>query len=494
MEDEFVEIRFQVKDAGTGQPVRGLNPAAWMDIGQAIEGKGGEQRDCREKVGLYLKGIVGIRPLVDLNAYYLLVMNQDASLSVIDPVVSMTGVTSLYAQVLLERPAADWARGANGRKLYVSMPRADKVAVVNTETFKLEGTVKAGEAPTRTVVQPDGKYLWVGNDAASGSRSGVTVIDTEKQEPVATIPTGRGHHEIAVSTDDRYAFVTNRDSGTVSVVDVRALKKVKDVVTGPTPISVAFSALSRAAYVADGRSGTVTVIDGGSLETLTRVTAKPGLGPLRFSPDGRWGFVVNPTENAAYVIDAAENKLAHTIPLPGKPYQVSFTRVFAYLRLIDSERVQMVNLGTLGEGKKPTVQSFPAGAIAPKAAGELAIADSISPANIEAAVFVVNPAEGFTYYYMEGMNSPMGTFQAYGKKGTAGLVSTGASRRRRPASTPPRRASRWPETTTWPSSSTTPSCSTASSPWSPRTRRSRRRPCPSASSSWSCRRGFPRAS
>jgi len=422
MEDEFAEIRFQVKDANTGQPVRGLNPAAWMDIGQAIQGKGGEQRECKDKVGLYLKGIVGIRPLVDLNAYYLLVMNQDPSISVIDPVVSMTGVTSLFAQVLLERPAADWARGANGRKLYVSMPRAGKVAVVNTETFKLEGTVAAGEAPTRTAVQPDGKYLWVGNDATTAAKSGVTVVDTEKQAAVASIATGRGHHEIALSTDDRYAFVTNRDSGTVSVVDVRDLKKVKDVPTGSTPISVAFSPLSRAAYVADGQAGTITAIDGGTLEKLATVTAKPGLGPLRFSQDGRWGFVVNPTENTVYVIDAAENKVAHAIPLPGKPYQVSFTRVFAYLRLIDSERVQMVNLGTLGEGKTPSVQSFPAGAAAPKMAGELAIADSISPANIEAAVFVVNPAEGFTYYYMEGMNAPMGTFQAYGKKARAGMV------------------------------------------------------------------------
>jgi len=345
-EGDYAQIRFKVTDAGTAQPVRGLAPAAWMDMGQVIEGQAGEQKECKEKVGLYLKGIVGIRPLVDLNAYYLLVMNQDASLSVIDPVVSMTGNTSLYAQVFLKRPGEDWARDRQGRRLFVSMPAAGEVAVVNTETFKLERSFPAGVAPTRVAVQPDGRYLWVGNDSARPSESGVTVVDTEKLEIAGRIATGRGHHEIAFSSDDRFAFVTNRDEGTVSVVDVRRLRKVKDLGTGSLPISIAFSPLSQAAYAADGKDGTISVVDPSRLEVTARVQAKPGLGPLRFSQDGRWGFVVNTAENAVHVLDAAENRLVHDIPLPGKPYQVVFTRAFAYVRLIDSERVQMINLSS----------------------------------------------------------------------------------------------------------------------------------------------------
>ena len=80
-EGDFAEVRFRIKDAATGQPIRGIAPAAWMDMGRVIEGKGGEQRDCKDKVSLYLKGIVGIRPLVDLNAYYGSVADWQASLS-----------------------------------------------------------------------------------------------------------------------------------------------------------------------------------------------------------------------------------------------------------------------------------------------------------------------------------------------------------------------------------------------------------------------------
>jgi YVTN family beta-propeller protein len=421
-EGDFVEVRFRIKDAATGQPIRGIAPAAWMDMGRVIEGKGGEQRDCKDKVSLYLKGIVGIRPLVDLNAYYLVVMNQAASISVIDPVVSMTGSTSLYAQVFLKKPGEDWVKGKNGRRLFVSMPRANEVAVIDNETFKLVSSVPAGEVPTRVAVQPDGRYLWVGNDARTSAESGVTLIDAEKLERETFIATGRGHHEIAFTGDDRWAYVTNRDEGTVSVVDVRKLKKVKDLSTGPLPISVATSSLSGASYVADGKAGTITVIDPATAEAATRIEAKPGLGPLRFSPDGRWGFAVNTAENAVYVVDASANKVVNTIPVPGKPFQVIFTRAFAYVRLLDSERVQMVNLALVGEGKNPGVQSFVAGNVAPKQAGSLVLADSITPANLEAAVFVNNPADSFTYYYMEGMNAPMGSFQGYGHRTRAATV------------------------------------------------------------------------
>jgi hypothetical protein len=45
---------------------------------------------------------------------------------------------------------------------------------------------------------------------------------------------------------------------------------------------------------------------------------------------------------------------------------------------------------------------------------DISIADSIVPAVNEAAVLVVSPADATVYYYMEGMNAPMGAFRNYG--------------------------------------------------------------------------------
>ena len=179
VEGEYADVRFRMSDAASGRPVPGLKPAAWMDMSGVVGGKAGEQRACKDKVALYLQGSVGIRPMVDLNSYYLLVLNQDASVSVIDPVVSMTGSTSLFATVVLKRPAADWTKSLDQKRLYLSLPRAGEVTVVDAETFKVVAGIPAGAEPMRLALQPDGRRLWVGDDAKEPGKGGVTVIDTE---------------------------------------------------------------------------------------------------------------------------------------------------------------------------------------------------------------------------------------------------------------------------------------------------------------------------
>ena len=411
---DWADVTFRITDANTGDPITGRFPAAWMDLAQVWQSRGEAPMSCKERVSTYLKGIVGVRPMIDLNSHYVLVMNRDASISVIDPAVGITGITNLFAQIVLRRPPADWAKTRDQKRLFVTMPKAKAVAVADTETFKVIAEVEAGEEPTRAVLQGDERYLWVGNNARKAEESGVTVIDTSTLKPAAFIPTGRGHHEIVLTADDRQAFVTNREDGTITVIDVQTLAKVKDLATGPLPIAIAYSPLSKAVYVADAREGTVAVIDPVRHEVVSRIQAKPGLGPLRFTPDGRWGVVVNPTEGAVHVIDAATNRLAHTVPVGAQPYQVSFSRQYAYVRSLGTEQVAMIGLPSLDEPGVPPVKYFPAGEQPPGKAPDLGIANSMVPSVKEAAMFVINPFQGTVYYYMEGMNAPQGSFRNYG--------------------------------------------------------------------------------
>jgi YVTN family beta-propeller protein len=411
---DWADVSFRISDAGTGQPIKGSYPAAWIDLAEAWEARGNRPMGCRERVANYMRGIVGMQPMIDLNSHYVVVMNRDASISVIDPTVGITGITNLFTQINLERPGADWAKTGDHKRLFVTMPLANKVARVDTDSFKVSGNVSAGSAPTSIVLQGDERYLWVGNDADEAAASGVTVIDTETFEAVKFIATGRGHHQITLSDDSRYAFVSNREQGTVSVIDVARLTKLKDIETGPLPISLAYSSQSKLLYVADGRTGEVAVIDPAKLTVLSRIALKPGLGPLRFTPDGRWALVVNPEQDAVFVIDAATNKLVHTIPVEGKPYQLSFTRQYAYVRSLATEQVGMIRRSSLGGAETPRLSYFPAGALPPGLARDIGIADSMVPAPKHAAVFVMNPAQGTIYYYMEGMGAPMGGYRNYG--------------------------------------------------------------------------------
>lgn len=433
MEGEFADIEFRITGAENGEPLKGVYPGVWIDLTQTADGeKKGTSLECKQRVSSYLQGLVGMRPLIDLNSYYVMVLNQDASISVIDPVVGITGITSLYANIPLKRPGADWTKTSDEQTMFVSMPRAGEVALVDLDTFKVRKNVAAGEMPMRTALQPDEKYLWVGNDAESGKNGGVTVLEVATGKIVATIETGAGHHEISFAGDSRTAFVSNRESGTVSIVDIGSLRKVSDIKTGPVPISIAYSPLSKAVYIADGRSGIVTVIDAERREVVSRIETKPGLGPMTFSEDGRWGILVNPQENETYVIDAATDEIAHTISIENKPYAVSVTSTFAYVRVLESERISMINLQELDRGGQVIINEFAAGSFPPGQINDISIAEAMVPAAQDAAVLIVSPADATVYYYMEGMNAPMGAFRNYGHKPRAVQIANRALKETEP--------------------------------------------------------------
>jgi len=412
---DWADITFLVTDASTGEPIKGRYPAAWMDLGKAWEAKGGRPMTCRDRVATYLQGIVGVRPMIDLNSHFLLVMNRDASISVIDPAIGITGITNLFAQINLTRPGADWVLNEDHKRLFVSMPMSGKVAMVDTQAFQVTHEIEAGTQPTRVEIQSDQRYLWVGNSNNDAGESGVTIIDTAELAPVKFIATGPGHHEIAFTDDNRYAFVTNRDGGTVTVIDVQTLERVKDIETGSRPMSIAFSPLGQAVYVTDVDTGNITVIDPDKLEIRRNINAEPGIGPMRFTPDGRWGMVINTSANKVFVLDASTNALPHTIEVGDKPYQVNFTTAFAYVRSLDTQDVGLIPLSELDGMSTPPVTFIPAGQRPPGAVGDISIADSIIPSVKQAAsAYIVNQAEGTVSYYMEGMGAPMGSFRNYG--------------------------------------------------------------------------------
>lgn len=422
-EGEFADVLFRVSDSTSGQPLSGVNPGAWMDPETvAADQAQGRERSCKSRVGVFLKSSIGARPLLDLNSYFLLVMNRDASVSVVDPSVSVGGITSTLGRIDIKQPPMDWVTRKDNKRVFISMPTAGEVAVIDSEQFKLIDSVSAGSQPVRLALQPDERLLWVGNNAAKAEASGVTVIDSQSLKPLKQLATGRGHHEIAFSKDSRYAFVSNRDDGTLSIIDIASLIIRKQLKTGSNPLSVAYSPLSQAAYVADGKDGTITVVDGASLDVRRVIKIKQGLGPMGFSADGRFGVVLNTLENQVAVIDAATDSLIHELDVSAEPYQVVFTKAYAYVRGLASPKVTMVNLSSLGEGRTPISQGFEAGPQAPRLAGDLPLASSLAVSRDDNAVFVVNPVDNTTYYYAEGMNAPMSGYPNRGQVARAAMV------------------------------------------------------------------------
>ncbi|MBI5100759.1 MAG: hypothetical protein HZB33_02820 [Nitrospirae bacterium] len=426
MADEHASVIFSITDVSTDEPVTALKPAVWLDLLWGDEGETpvlDQEQACREKVKIYLKGTLAVRPLVDLNSYYVLSMNEDATISVIDPIVGMKGITNLYAIIKLDKPAEDWVLGKDERRLFVTMPGAAKVAVVDAGTFSVVRNIDAGINPVRIALQPDARYLWVGNDSQDDTQSGVTVIDSVSLDKVAIIPTGRGHHEIAFSGDSLTAFITNSDEGYVSVVDIQKLRKISDIRTGEGAVSMSVSDLGNSVYVAHEQSGTLAVIDGESRELITRISLKPGLSAVRFAPGGRWGFVSNPKDDTVEVIDASMNRVVQSLKVGMGPERVFFSGRFAYIQLARAAEVAVIPLSSAGiAGAELHALKIVAGEKPPEESRYRSRADTIVPAGEYDTVLITNPSDGLIYYYMEGMEVSMGSFRSAGRVARASMV------------------------------------------------------------------------
>jgi YVTN family beta-propeller protein len=410
-------VRFKITDTSGAKLLTNLRPAVWID--QRVAGKAPDAKDCREKVQSFLQQGFSKRATVDLNSYFILTLNNEPNISVIDP-LSGFGGSKLFTLVALRGPGEDWVMSADKKRLYVSMPLANQVAVVDTSNWNVIANIDAGAQPTRIALQPDNRYLWVANGGANEKDQGVTVIDTLSLKTAAQIQTGAGPHEIAFADDDSLAFVTNKQNGTLSVIDIRKLARLSDLKVGSQPVALAFSPLSKAVYVANEGDGTIAVVDGSRREVMARMTAEPGLRSLRLLPDGRYGFAVNSVTNKVYVFDLSANRIVHAVAVGPGSDQVAFTRDFAYVRAGGSEFVTMIKISDLG--KEAAVSRFPAGEKAPKTSASSSLADAIVPAPEAGAVLVANPADKMIYYYAEGMAAPMGSFQNYRRDPKAVLV------------------------------------------------------------------------
>jgi YVTN family beta-propeller protein len=420
LEGTEATVRFKIIDNNAGKALTNLRPAAWIALREKATPP--DARECREKVQSFLQLSFSARPDIDLNTYFILALNHEPNISVIDPLSGFNG-SKLYTLVPLLSPGEDWVMSSDKKRLYVSMPLVNQVAVVDTATWKVITNIAAGAKPARIALQHDEKYLWIGNDGVEENNGGVTVIDTTTLKVAAQLNTGAGHHEIAFTDDDRYAFITNKQSGTLSVIDVRKLAKVKDLKTGMRPAALAFSSLSKAVYVANEGDGTITAIDRSRHEALASMKAQPGLHAIRFLPDGRFGFAVNSLTNAVYIFDVSTNRLSHTVPVGPTPDQITFTKDFAYVRSMGNEYVTMIKITELGkEANEVSVNRFPAGQKAPQESPFTSLADAVIPAPEAGAVLVANPADKMIYFYTEGMAAPMGSFQNYRRDPKALLI------------------------------------------------------------------------
>jgi DNA-binding beta-propeller fold protein YncE len=419
-EREPARVHVTLTNESTGTPLAGVTPAAWF---APAAGEPLDRTRCTSRIAAFAGGNMLTRPVVDLNSYYVVALNGDATITVVDPLFGFGG-TKLLGMLELESTGFDWALVANDDRLLVTMPKSNRVAVIDTTRWKQLKTIDAGRDPRRIVTQEDGHYAWIANE------DGVAVVRTSDLSIAASIATGKGPHDIMVTPDDRTAIVTNSD-GTATLIDVATLKVIANGPAGAKPIAVAWSELSQLAYVASA-SGTITAIDPKKRRAVARIETEEGLESIRFAPGGRYGFTLNSSRGLMHIIDAVSNRVIQTGELEGGPFEVTFSETLAYVRRRESEVVLMVPLADIGTPERRiSVAEFPSGDHTFGKKARTTAADGIVAAP-GGAVLVANPADEHVYYYKEGMAAPSGHFRNYGHDPQAVLVLDRSLREKKP--------------------------------------------------------------
>jgi hypothetical protein len=249
-EGDFARVRFTLTDVHTGAPLSGLFPAAWMD---RLETDGPEEPGaCRQKVEGFVGGAFLSRPDLDLNTYYVLTLNDDATISVVDPLFGF-GNSHLLSMVLLKARGEDWALTPDGRFTFVGNEGAGTVSIVETGKVSVVREVEVGAGSSSLAWSEAAKAVWVAS--ADGT---LAEVRPESDKPAAVIHAEPGLGRLRFAPGGRLGFVLDPGRNRVHVLDAASGRIVQTAATEAGPDQVAFS--DDLAYIRHRGSPTVLMI------------------------------------------------------------------------------------------------------------------------------------------------------------------------------------------------------------------------------------------
>ncbi len=212
----------------------------------------------------------------------------------------------------------------DGRRLYIADNADNTVSVIDTATNRVIATTPLSAPPQYVAIAPNGRraYVTTYNDA-DGTGSAVHVMNTATNTVVATIPVGINPYAAAVTPDGQHLYVPNHGSQDLSVINTRTNSVTTLIVVPPNPHWVAFTPDSRRAYVADHESNLVSVVDTASNTVIAKIPVGRSPHSVALSPNGREAFVTDYDAKSVSVIDTTSDTVTATIAVGANPQCVA---------------------------------------------------------------------------------------------------------------------------------------------------------------------------
>jgi DNA-binding beta-propeller fold protein YncE len=127
-----------------------------------------------------------------------------------------------------------WAQpAAKGTSVFVACNKSNDIVEIDGDAWTMKRRIPSGDGPYNLAVTHDGTRIVATNKRGAS----VSIIDIASGKELARVPTTRKLASgVAVSSDDKFAFVTvegiGSEPGTVDIIDLTTLAKVASVDVG----------------------------------------------------------------------------------------------------------------------------------------------------------------------------------------------------------------------------------------------------------------------
>jgi YVTN family beta-propeller protein len=230
------------------------------------------------------------------------------------------GSLAAAALLLAAAASADWL---------IVLNKSDHTAsLFDAATGRVTATIPVGRGPHEVEVLADGKTAAVSNYGLRGEPGrSLTILDLSKGAARDTIDLGEGTkpHGLEALADGRL-LATAEGTRELLIVDPSRGKVLTRILTSAevSHMVVATPDASRA-FVANIGSGSVTAVDLAAGKALRQIPTDKGAEGIDITPDGREVWVTNREADSVSIIDAKTLDVVATLKAPAFPIRVKVT-------------------------------------------------------------------------------------------------------------------------------------------------------------------------
>jgi DNA-binding beta-propeller fold protein YncE len=261
-----------------------------------------EQPSLRQLAVVEVPGQPGFEDAVFANGMLLVAHPGAGTVDIFDPVKRR-----LIAQV--QKIADPRGIAVNDRAgiAYIATAGTNSITVLNTKTWKVEGSIGLKHTPDAVALVPEMKSLLVSNP---GNRSlSIVAMDAlgNQSSELATIDLAGKPQHIVWDAERKTAYITLEDRGEIVALEPEGQKiRSRYRLTASQPTGMAFDPVSRRLFVAVRYA--VLQIDPDSGSELARVPAANGVDTLWLDSSGRKLYSAA-SDGSVSIIDVTGNTM-----------------------------------------------------------------------------------------------------------------------------------------------------------------------------------------